>query len=60
MPGRWLELIDKDNNQNLLASTGMPFTAGSIETRGDALAFQDGQKVVKLEDLEQLAPKPKR
>jgi hypothetical protein len=60
MPGRWLEFIDKDNNQNLLASTGIPFTPGVIQTRGGALAFQDGQRVLKLEDLEQLAPKPKR
>src|SRR5580704_10117593 len=31
LPGRWLEFINKDNNQNLLASTGLPFTAGGIE-----------------------------
>jgi hypothetical protein len=60
MPGRWLELVNKDNNQNLLASTGMPFKPGSIEVRGDALAFENGQKLLKLEDLQQLAPKPKR
>jgi hypothetical protein len=58
MPGRWLEYLNKDNNQNLLASTGMPFTAGPITARGDALVFED--KTIKLEDLEELAPKPKR
>ncbi len=60
MPGRWLELVNKENNQNLLASTGMPFKPGLIEVRGDALAFQSGQQVLKLEDLQQLAPKPRR
>ncbi len=60
LPGRWLELVNKENNRNLLAGAGIPFTEGGIETRGDALAFQDGQKVLKLEDLEQLVPKPKR
>jgi hypothetical protein len=59
MPGRWLELVNKENNQNLLASTGMPFKPGSIEVRGDALAFQSGQQVLKLEDLQQLAQQPK-
>jgi hypothetical protein len=59
MPGRWLEFLNKDNNQNQLASTGAVFTPGPIEARGDGLVFQD-QKTVKLEDLEQLAPKPKR
>jgi hypothetical protein len=60
MPGRWLELVNKENNQNLLVSTGMPFKPGLIEARGDALVFQDGQQVMKLEDLRQLAIKPKR
>jgi hypothetical protein len=58
MPGRWLEFLNKDNNQNLLANTGVPFTSGPIEARGDALVFEE--KTVRLEDLEQLAPKPKR
>jgi hypothetical protein len=58
MPGRWLEFLNKDNNQNLLASTGMVFTGGPIEARGDALVFQD--KTIKLEDLESLVVKPKR
>jgi hypothetical protein len=60
LPGRWLEFIDKDNNQNLLSNTGVPFTGGSIEARNDALVFQNGEKVVRLDDLEPLAPKPKR
>jgi hypothetical protein len=58
MPGRWLEFLNKDTNQNLLASTGVVFTAGPIEARGDGLVFQD--KTVKIEDLEQLALKPRR
>jgi hypothetical protein len=60
MPGRWLEFVGRENNQNLLASGGIPFTAGSIETRDDALVFMDGQKIVRMEDLEQIAPRPKR
>ena len=59
-PKRWLEFLGRENNQNLLASGGIPFTAGSIEPRDDALVFMDGQKIVRLEDLEQLAPRPKR
>jgi hypothetical protein len=58
MPGRWLEFLNKENNQNQLAATGVAFTAGPIETRGDALAFQD-QRVLKLEDLDSLVPKVK-
>jgi len=58
MPGRWLEFLNKDNNQNLLANTGIAFSAGPIEAREDALVFSD--KTVKLEDLEQLAGKAKR
>jgi hypothetical protein len=58
MPGRWLEFLNKDNNQNLLGNTGVVFTAGPIDVRGDALVFAD--KTVKIEDLEQLAAKPKR
>jgi hypothetical protein len=34
------------------------FTTGPIQAREDSLVFAD--KTVKLEDLEQLAPKPKR
>jgi hypothetical protein len=58
MPGRWLEFLNKENNQNELAAAGVAFTTGPIETRGDALTFQD-QRVLKLEDLEQIVPKPK-
>ncbi len=58
IPGRWLELLNKDNNQNQLASTGVAFTPGPIEARGDALVFQD--KTVSLEDLEELAVKQKK
>lgn len=58
MPGRWLEFLNKDTNQNQLASTGVPFTPGTIEIRGDALGFQD-QRVLRLDDLEQLAAKSK-
>ena len=59
LPGRWLEFINKENNQNLLASTGIPFAAGGIEAAGDALIFADN-RTVKLQDLEELAAKPKR
>lgn len=59
LPGRWLEFIDKDNNRNLLASSGMPFTTGGIEAAGDALIF-GAARTMKLEDLEELATKPKR
>jgi hypothetical protein len=59
LPGRWLEFINKDNNQNLLASTGMPFTAGGIEAAGDALIFAD-TRTVKLQDLEELATRPRK
>jgi hypothetical protein len=58
MPGRWLEFLNKDNNQNQLVSTGVAFTPGPIESRGDALVFQD--KTVSLEDLEELAAKQKK
>jgi hypothetical protein len=58
MQGRWLEFLNKDNNQNLLPATGVTFTSGPIEAGGDALIFQD--KTVRLEDLEQLAPKSRR
>lgn len=58
MPGRWVEFLNKDNNQNQLPAAGVAFTAGPIEVRGDALAFQD-QRTLKLEDLDQLVPKAK-
>jgi hypothetical protein len=58
MPGRWLEFLNKDNNQNLLSGGGMAFTPGAIEIRGDALVFSD--RTLKLEDLEPLAVKAKR
>jgi len=58
MPGRWLEFLNKDTNQNLLGSTGVVFTPGPIQARGDELVFQD--KTVKIEDLEELASKLKR
>jgi hypothetical protein len=59
MPGRWLEFLNKDNNQNLLPSGGTAYTPGPIEALADALIFQD-QKAVRLEDLEQLAAKTKK
>jgi len=59
LPGRWLEFLNKDNNQNLLASTGAPFTAGGIEAAGDSLIFA-ATRTVKLQDLEELATKPRR
>jgi len=57
MPGRWLELVNKENNQNLLASGGVPFTPGPITIGSDALIFAAGQRTVRLGDLEQLIPK---
>lgn len=59
LPGRWLEFINKENNQNLLANAGAPFTPGNIETAGDALVFGDSRRVVKLPELEDLAAKSK-
>lgn len=58
MPGRWLEFLNKENDQNRLGSTGVPFTAGPIEVKGDALVFQG--KAMKLEELEQMAARGKR
>lgn len=58
MPGRWLEFLNKDNNQNQLGSTGVAFTPGAIEIRDGALSFQD-QRVLRLDDLQQLATKMK-
>ena len=60
MPGRWLELLGKDNNQNLLPGTGVPFTPGPIEIRENALVFPAGEKTLTLDDLVRLAPKQKR
>ncbi len=60
MPGRWLEFLNKDSNQNRLAATGISFTPGEIGVRGDALLFQGGQKEMRLEDLKQLAARQKR
>ena len=44
--GRWLELVDKDNNVNLLPATGIPYA--------------EGQKISRPEDLLPLVPKPKK
>jgi hypothetical protein len=60
VPGRWLEFVNKENNQNLLVSSGTPFTSGNIETAGDALVFGENRRTVKLAELEDLATKPKR
>jgi hypothetical protein len=60
MPGRWLEFVNKENNQNLLAGGGMPFTAGPVIADNDALVFAAGKRTIRLEDLEQLVPKPAR
>ena len=60
LPGRWLEYIGKENNQNLLAAGGTPFTAGPIEVKNDALVFGTGQRVVRIEELESLAAKARK
>jgi hypothetical protein len=58
IPGRWVEFIGKDNNQNLLASGGVAFTPGPITAGSDSLTFGTGQqRTLKLSDLEQLIPK---
>jgi hypothetical protein len=57
IPGRWLEFVNKENNQNLLASGGTPFTPGPIQTGSDALIFGAGQRTVRLGDLEPLIPR---
>jgi hypothetical protein len=48
MPGRWLEYVNKDNNQNLLPAGGVAGTNF------------EAQKNLRLEDLESMIPKPKR
>ena len=60
VPGRWLEFVNKENNQNLLTSPGAPFTAGQIDAAGDALVFGENHRTVKLAELEDLATRPKR
>jgi hypothetical protein len=47
MTGRWLELLNKDNDQNAIAAGGVPFNGGPVES-------------LKLADLEQQAAKQKR
>jgi hypothetical protein len=58
LPGRWLELINKDNGQSAIPAGGNAFVAGAIGTRGDSLLV--GQKTYRLQDLEQMVPKPKK
>lgn len=58
MPGRFLELLNKDNNQNALPSGGLVVAPGPIEAMQGSLAI--GQKAYQLADLEQLVPKPKK
>ena len=58
LPGRWLEFINKESGQSAIPAGGITFQQGGIETRGDALVF--GQKVLRVQDLEQMAPKVKR
>jgi len=59
LPGRWLEFINKESGQNALPPGGTTFQPGNIEARGEALLI-GGQKTIRLQDLEQQAPKPKR
>ncbi len=58
IPGRWLEFIDKDSGQNLLPAGGIAFTAGPIETRGDALIFARTENPTASMTSETLAPRP--
>ena len=50
MPGKWLEMISKDSGHNAVAAGGVAFSAGQLETRGDALAL--GAKTWRLPDLD--------
>lgn len=54
-PGRWMELISKDNGQSSVPAGGVVFGAGAIEAREDALVI--GGKTYRLQDLEQLGAK---
>ncbi|MES1261965.1 MAG: hypothetical protein ABUS49_09525 [Acidobacteriota bacterium] len=58
LPGRWLEWINKDNGQNAIPAGGIVFGSGPIEARGDVLTI--GPKTWRLQDLEPLAPKPRK
>jgi len=63
LPGRWLEFVAKENNQNLLAAGGVPFAGGPIEVKDDALVFGPAgntPRVVRMEELEQTAARAKR
>ncbi len=60
LPGRWVELVNKDNDQNLLMSTGIPFTPGNIEPSGDSLVFGESKRTVRLPELEDLATHARR
>jgi hypothetical protein len=60
LPGRWLEFVNKDNNQNLLANSGVAFTPGGIEAAGDSLTFGENRRTVRLPELEDLAAKAKK
>ena len=59
LPARWLEFLNKENGQNAIGPGGMAFQAGMIEVRTDTLLF-GGEKSYRLQDLEALAPKPRR
>jgi hypothetical protein len=56
LPGRWLEFLNKESGQNSIPPGGTSYQPGSIEPQGDALLV-GGQKTVRLQDLEQQAPK---
>jgi hypothetical protein len=59
LPGRWFEFIDKDSGMNALSAGGSAFGAGSVEPHADGLVF-DGKRTLRLPDLEQLVPKPRK
>jgi hypothetical protein len=59
IPGRWLEFLNKTNNQNLIGNSGAAFTGGAIELKDAALVF-GGQRTVRMEDLDALAAAAKR
>ena len=47
LPSRWLEFLNKDNGQDPIASGGIPFTRGPVES-------------LRLQDLESLLPKARK
>jgi len=64
IPNRWVEFLNKSNNQNAIGAGGSAFTAGAIEVRDNALVFGGlvvgGQRVIRMSDLDALAATVKK